>query len=59
MPYKVKPEHLGKGSVAHYVKPGDTLMLPCNLDTATQAELKILFEYEHPFVIEDKKSKPD
>lgn len=59
MPYKVKPEHLGKGSVAHFQKPGDTAMLSCNLDTATQAELKILSEYEHPFVVEDKKAKTD
>jgi hypothetical protein len=51
--YKVLPEKLGQGSLVHYVKPGDTVMVPCDLDTASQAELKILYDYGHPFVTVD------
>lgn len=54
--YKILPEQVGKGSVTHYVRPGDNIMVPVDLDTATQDELKILFDYSHPFVVVDSKA---
>jgi hypothetical protein len=51
---KVKQEQIGKGSVTHYLVPGTTSdWKSVDLDSATQDELKILFDYGHEWVYDD------
>lgn len=54
----IKNEYKGKGSVISLRFNNDDQLL-IDLDTASQAELKMLFEIEHPFVQKvDSKEKP-